>query len=252
MDKRLMLNNLIKHYSNGSESDFAKKIGVTPQTITNWKNRNTFNLDKIYTNCENINADWLISCKGEMLKPNKVVTNDSTLTPKIVTITPNNDDNIVLVPVKAQAGYLNGYGDPEFIEQLPSYSLPNMRNGIFRMFQVEGDSMYPTMHSNSYVVGQFVDNWNYIRDNRIYVLVTNEGVIVKRVLNRIEKYGDLYCKSDNRKEYPSYSLPPENIKEIWECKMLLSYEFLDPADIYDRVSDLEAEIMHLKDLCNDI
>jgi hypothetical protein len=28
--------------------------------------------------------------------------------------------------------------------------------------------------------------------------------VVKRVLNRIEKDGNLYCKSDNRREYPGF------------------------------------------------
>lgn len=198
----------------------------------------------------NISLDWLV-LGMEKQEDNKIVkTNQKSNTPKVITITPENEDNIVLVPVKAQAGYLTGYDDPQFIQELPSYNLPNMRNGVFRMFQVEGHSMYPTIHSNSYVVGQFVEDWvNDIKDNRIYVIVSeSDGVIIKRVLNRIEKYNNLYCKSDNRKEYPSFPIEPKDIKEVWECKMLLSYEFLDPAEIYDKVNDLEAEMLHLKHL----
>lgn len=165
--------------------------------------------------------------------------------PQVVTVTPHQEDNIVLVPVAAQAGYLTGYDDPTFMEELPTYNLPNIRNGIFRMFQVSGLSMYPTLQNGSYVVGQFVEDWLHLSDNRVYVVVTQEhGVIVKRVLNRIAKYGSLYCKSDNR-EYPNISVSPEDIKEIWECKMHLSFEFLDPATVYNKLSDLEADVMHL-------
>ena len=124
------------------------------------------------------------------------------------------------------------------------YNLPGMRNGTFRMFQVEGLSIYPTLQSGSYVVGQFVEDWRYISDNRIYVVVSTEGVIVKRVLNRIEKYGSLYCKSDNR-AFPHINVRLNDVKEIWECKMHLSFEFLDPIPEYKKIADLEAYVQHL-------
>lgn len=248
MDKTLILNKIKEFKNFKSDAEFARYLEIPPQNLSKWKRRNTYDTELIYTKCTDLNPEWLLTGKGEMLKQKTPIQNDIS-SPKVITITPNNEDNIVLVPVKAQAGYLNGYDDPQFIQKLPSYNLPNMRNGIFRMFQVEGHSMYPTMHSNSYVVGQFVEDWvNDIKDNRIYVIVTADGVVVKRVLNRIEKYGNIYCKSDNRKEYPSYPVEPSQIKEIWECKMLLSYDFLDPAEIYDRVSDLEAKVLHLEHL----
>ena len=119
------------------------------------------------------------------------------------------------------------------------YNLPGMRNGTFRIFQVEGLSMYPTLQSGSYVVGQFVEDWEHISDNRIYVVVSTEGVIVKRVLNRIEKYGSLYCKSDNR-VFPHINVRLNDVREIWECKMHLSFDFLDPVPEYQKIADLEA------------
>lgn len=169
--------------------------------------------------------------------------------PAVVTVDNHGCDNIVLVSVKAQAGYLSGYGDPEYIEKLPVFSLPNINNGTFRMFQVDGLSMYPTILNNSYVVGEWVENWiTGIKDNRIYIVVCDEGVLIKRVLNRIKKYGNLYLKSDNRKEYPNISLEPTQIYEVWEVKMHLSFDLPDPTVLYDRVSDLEAEIQHIKGL----
>ena len=68
MDKLLILNKLIEVLANGSESEFAKKIDVKPQVITNWKSRNTFNAEKIYTNCLNINPHFLLTGEGEVLK----------------------------------------------------------------------------------------------------------------------------------------------------------------------------------------
>lgn len=204
---------------------------------------------EISTKYPDVNLDWLLTGKGEMLKSNNslVLSNNiESKVPQVVTVNPHQKDNIVLVPVRAQAGYLTGYNDPAFIEKLPTYSLPGIQNGVFRMFQVNGFSMYPTLQNNSYVAGQFVEDWLNLSDNRVYVVVTKEhGVIVKRVLNRINKYGNLYCKSDNR-DYPNIPVSPEDIKEIWECKLQLSFEFLDPSDVYQKISDLEADVEMLK------
>jgi len=201
---------------------------------------------KILTEYDVLNPEWLITGKGDMIKVKKV--ENLSQVPAVITVDNKQKDNIVLVPVKAQAGYLTGFNDEKFITTLPTYNLPNINHGIFRMFQIKGRSMFPTLHENSYVVGQFVENWiRDIKDNRIYIIVSQEdGVIVKRVLNRIKKYGNLYCKSDNRNEYPNIAVDPETVKEIWECKMHLSYEFLDPANIFDKIYDLEAEVEHLK------
>lgn len=207
---------------------------------------------------EDISAEWLLTGKGEMLKStypdisthglHLITEPDEQKVPKVVTVDSTGKDNIVLVPVKAAAGYLAGYGDANFIQKLPVYKLPNIQHGTFRMFQVNGHSMYPTLTDRCYVVGQFVENWaTDIKDDRVYVIVSkNDGVIVKRVLNRIDKYGNLFCKSDNRREHPNISVSPSDVVEVWEVKMHLSFELPNPADLYDRVSDLEAEVHFLK------
>lgn len=194
-----------------------------------------------------VSIDYLLLGK-EQNTPKE--TNIEAKVPQVITIDSNDNDNVVMVPVKAQAGYLNGYGDQKFISKLPTYRLPNVSNGVFRMFQVKGHSMIPTLHQNSYVVGQFVENWiTDIKDNRIYVIISEEdGVVVKRCLNRIEKYGNLFAKSDNRKEYPSYNIEKDSIKEVWEVKGAFLYDLPDPADLYDKVYDLEAELLHIKNI----
>lgn len=171
--------------------------------------------------------------------------------PAVVTIDSNNEDNIALVPIPLSAGYLEGYNDKDFIAKLPSYRMPGLNNGVFRMFEVEGNSMYPTLPNKSFVVGQFVENWiRDIRDNQIYAVISNEveGGLVKRCVNKIKKYNNLICKSDNRRSYPSQNISPESIKEIWEIKLHLNFHLPDPADIYDRMSDLEGEVSSLKEI----
>lgn len=219
-------------------------------------------LAKIITKYPEISSEWLLTGNGEMLKSEgdteviktprveviaPIKVEGRSLMPKVIVLKDEDveEERIPLVPVMAQAGYLQGYDDPQYIKELPMYNLPGMRNGTFRIFQVEGLSMYPTLQSGSYVVGQFVEDWEHISDNRIYVVVSTEGVIVKRVLNRIEKYGSLYCKSDNR-IFPHINVRLKDVKEIWECKMHLSFDFLDPVPEYQKIADLEADVQFLK------
>lgn len=248
-----------------AKETFYPRIGMTSASFRGKAKETPINstaIENILSEIPDTNPLWLLTGKGSMLLDNlpsnyttENVVNDETpvvygkkdiTIPSIVTVDKQGKDNVVLVPVKAAAGYLTGYDDPKFIEKLPTYSLPNIKNGTFRMFQVAGHSMHPTLMDKSYVVGEWVENWiKDIKDNRVYVVVCDDGVLVKRALNRLKKYGNLYLKSDNRLEHPNRSIELENICEVWEVKMHIGLELPDPSILYDRVNDLEANVMYL-------
>ncbi len=169
--------------------------------------------------------------------------------PRVITVNENMEENIVYVPVKARAGYLTGYGDTDFIGGLPTLRLPGLNNGTYRMFEVEGPSMAPNIMSGDRVIGQWVSSFGEIRENRVHVVVCKDGVVVKRVLNRIQERGKLVLKSDtinHRKEYPTYEVSPEDVLEIWYCRLKLSSDFAEPAEVYHRLADLEAEMTDVR------
>lgn len=207
---------------------------------------------KILAEFPDINANWLLTGGESMLKeeekPIVKIVEGRDLVPKVVVVNEEDDEAFIpLVEYKAQAGYLTGYLDKNYIEKLPMYNVPGLYGGTYRMFQVKGLSMYPTLQDGSYVIGEFVESWEYMTDNRVYIIVTvNEGIIVKRVKNRINKYQSLYCSSDNR-EYGNIRIPIEDVKEVWEAKMHLSFEFLDPVTNYQKIADLEVDIYNLKE-----
>ena len=171
--------------------------------------------------------------------------------PQVVTIDTEGNENVVLVPVRARAGYLSGYSDPEFMAKLPAYRLPGLNNGTFRLFEVEGLSMYPTLHGGDLIIGSMVEQLRDIRDDRLYVVVTkNEGVVVKRVLNRLQKDGKLILKSDNYKErdmYPPIVADPDDIIEVWYATGFISRQMRPPAEMYNRLIDLEGRLTLLED-----
>lgn len=68
MDKGSMVESLVNYYCDGNKAQFANMLGKTPQTISNWIDRNTFDAELIYTKCEGVSGDWLLSGVGNMIK----------------------------------------------------------------------------------------------------------------------------------------------------------------------------------------
>ncbi len=128
-------------------------------------------------------------------------------------------ESIEVVPVKASAGYLSGYADPEFIETLPKASLPFIGIGTHRGFPLTGDSMLP-IPDGSIIIGKFVEEIADIKNGRTYIVVSTTGIVYKRVYIKTGE-NVLSLVSDN-KIYSSYEMPFENILELWEFRCFIS------------------------------
>ena len=169
--------------------------------------------------------------------------------PRIITVDQQGNDNIIYVPVKARAGYLSGYGDTEFMESLPTFRLPGLSNSTYRMFEVDGPSMAPNVLHGDRLIGEWVDDLEKIRDNRVYIIVHKGGVAVKRIINRLKERGKIYLKSDtiaHRHEFPTIEIDPADIKEVWYGRLKISSDFSEPAEVYHRLADLEMDVMEMK------
>ncbi|MBF99805.1 MAG: transcriptional regulator [Owenweeksia sp.] len=169
-------------------------------------------------------------------------------------------EGISLIPEKASAGYTQGYGDPEFIEQLamaqlPFPELPSERT--MRIFQIQGDSMLPVL-PGSYIIAEYVDNWEHIKSHECYILITrNDGIVYKRVNNNIRENGELLLQSDNT-AYSPYTLPVEEVLEVWKARGIVSFELPDPKDynsslnhsMLDMMNELKSEMARLREKLN--
>jgi transcriptional regulator with XRE-family HTH domain len=140
------------------------------------------------------------------------------------TVDSRNRENVELVSQKAKAGYTAGYNDPEFISGLPTFQLPFLsRDRKYRMFQIDGNSMLP-IPDKAYIVGEYVVNWNDVKDGGAYVFLTrNEGIVFKVAYNEIRKRKHVLLKSLN-KEYHPYEIPVTEILEIWKFVNYISSE----------------------------
>ncbi len=207
-----------------------------------------------------LSVDQLIGenlATGNDMAPNEhsIQRAKSNLRVLSITVDKNDRENIELVPQKAAAGYLNGYADPEYIEELPKFQLPMLPdNATYRAFEISGDSMLP-LRSGTIVIGQFVESATNLKNGKTYILVTqDEGVVYKRVF----KYADnpeLFCFASDNRQYSTYDIEGSDIVDIWEAKAFISMELPEPEDegeftlkkLADIVLDLQQEVIKLKD-----
>src|SRR5919199_6950112 len=133
----------------------------------------------------------------------------------------NGRADIPFVPVKAAAGYLAGYSDPEFIDELNTFTLPFLASGDYRAFEIVGDSMMPTP-SGSVIVGEKVQNLEDIKSNNTYVVVSKtEGIVYKRVMKNNRQKAKFTLVSDNP-TYQPYNVNADEILELWQAQMIIS------------------------------
>jgi len=145
-----------------------------------------------------------------------------------ITVDSNGENRIEIIPAKAQAGYLTGYSDPEFIEALQHISLPFLRNGKYRAFPVTGDSM-PPHKEGSFVVGEYVEKLDNIVNGKTYILVTKtNGIVYKRLIKKGKNL--IEAKSDNT-IYEPYEVKASEILEIWRYACSIATQEFEHDDL---------------------
>jgi phage repressor protein C with HTH and peptisase S24 domain len=161
--------------------------------------------------------------------------------------------DIPFVPMKAAAGYLAGYADPEFVDELNTFTLPMLAGGNYRAFEIIGDSMLPTP-SGSVIVGEKVDSLEDIKNDVACIVVSrNEGIVYKRVQRSGRTKNKLTLVSDNP-IYQPYTVNADDVLEMWQAQMIISkatnQQRWDMSSLANIVSDLQEQVVSLKKKMN--
>lgn len=224
-----MLEAILSHYTNGNKAKFANILGVSPQTISAWVARSTFDSELIYTKCSDMSADWLLTGKGYMLK-NEISASASPLhlTPTIPIDDISNEPEAIpfaeaarsglhpipLVTQKAAAGFGNGDFSIEESDVKEYYVIPKFKYcHVDFMIEVSGLSMYPHFNPGDVIACSILRNSQFLQWNKCHVIATREqGILVKRLMPGEDKK-HLRAISDN-KEYPPFEIPVDEITGI--------------------------------------
>ncbi|MFY0592462.1 XRE family transcriptional regulator [Roseivirga sp.] len=244
-----------------TQGDFADKISIKRSLVGAYEEgradprlNNLLNMSKVFR----VSVDQLLTkdLTGMDLTAIEQLGQSPKDNLKVLSITVDHKDNefIDLIPQKASAGYLNGYADPQYLEEMPKFQLPNLpRNATYRAFEITGDSMLP-IKPGTVVIGQYLESISDIKNGRCYIILSKEeGVVYKRVFDYSQEHGQLFLVSDN-KAYSPYKIETSDVIEIWEVRAYISMdipEFVEDADMsFDKLKDivleLQKEVIKLK------
>ena len=156
----------------GNKSAFANAIGVTPSVVDNIvgkrQGKPSFDVVEKVSALAEINIDWLITGKGDMLKSSKGIkpTKDGT--------------GIPLIPVEAMAGCFTG-SQTILLQECDHYVVPAFKNADFLIY-VRGDSMQPRYFSGDMVACKMLSPTDlFFQWGKVYVLDTDQGALIKKV-----------------------------------------------------------------------
>ena len=246
-----------------TQDDVASAMGLTRSTMNNYENqiaRPGMETLVSFSDYYGVAIDTLIkvdltklaeSQLSQLEKGYDVFIRGSNLRVLATTVDLGNEENIELVSEKARAGYTNGFADPEYIRILPTFQLPFLsKEKKYRTFQINGDSMLP-ITDGSWVTGEFIQNWNFIRDKQAYIVLTlNEGIIFKVVENRIAEDGQLRLHSLNPNYLP-FSIHINEIREIWKFVHFISAEMPETRptenEMMDSIREIKEDVRRIND-----
>ncbi|UOQ80985.1 helix-turn-helix transcriptional regulator [Hymenobacter sp. 5414T-23] len=181
-----------------------------------------------------VSADWLVLGKGPMFRGAGTVSNVTDSAPLtvqqqvrsdkaiLVTVDERGKENTVFVPIPAQAGYTVQHNEAVYFQQLDNYRLPGFERGEYRAFEVAGDSMEPTINHRDVVVCSRVEELRLLEPGEVYVVVTSESVMLKRIKSRL-RVADLEVTlySDNPHRQP-FGVETRDILELWRVRGYVS------------------------------
>ncbi|WP_088341090.1 XRE family transcriptional regulator [Robiginitalea sediminis] len=204
-----------------TQAEFAERLGI-PNTTADIERGRTKLSGMVVTELLRqfkINPLWLFGNSDKQ----HLETSGVSVMPKVVTVDSADNENIVLVNAKAAAGYPQNIQDTSWYRQLPAFDLPipQFRNATYRGFQVEGDSMMPNLRPGDWVLGRAVEDWKHVSAGRIYVVVLQDAVMVKKI-EKLPGSGTLRLISLNE-SYSPYEISESQLQEVWEVSSKITF-----------------------------
>ena len=221
-----------------TQEKFSNKIGIKRSLVGAYEEgRSDPRLNNLLKICEifGISLDNILKNDVSNLSEDDYPkSQDQKVKVLSITVDKFGEENIELINQRASAGYLNSYSDFEFIENLPKFQLPFLHfSGTHRAFEIKGDSMIP-LTSGSIVIGKYVDNTDFLKDGKTYILLTKEDGIVYKRIEVLDN--SLKLISDN-KSYEPYVISNNDILEMWEAIAFFSLDFPNPNEEYNSIKN---------------
>lgn len=205
-EKSTIKQNILKYldYKGITPYKFYQETGITRGILTQKNGMSEENTTRFLEYYKDVNSEWLITGKGEMLKlesqSNKLKIRSSEI-------------GIPLVPINAIAGMSNGNNNSILTVDCEYYDIPEFRNKADYLIRINGSSMSPKYHSGDIVACKKLPLDTFFQWNKVYVVDTEQGALVKRV--KKSPLGAEYIQliSENEK-YEPFDIPKSSIHAL--------------------------------------
>jgi transcriptional regulator with XRE-family HTH domain len=239
-----------------SQEMLAQAVGISRAKLNGLENGVTQNPtlgDLVqFSNYFKISVDTLIRTELAKLSEFKLrqleAGNEAYVTGRNIRILPvtvdkDNHENLEYVPVKAKMGYKAGYNDPEYIASLPKFSLPNLsRNKTYRIFPSTGESMLPLKPGTDFIT-EYVENWETLKDTPCVLILQSEGAdFVFKYATYQKAQRCFILRSLNEEEYAPYSVPADEVLEIWKYHKHITDELPEKEPSLQQIAHMLKEL----------
>ncbi|MCC8187508.1 MAG: helix-turn-helix domain-containing protein [Bacteroides sp.] len=218
-----------------NKNSFSKAIGLTNNvTITRIINEkrtpSQATCQKIIKHFPEYRLEWLMHGVGEPLEMNlhSAVNEPATHYQRLATARPVENIgfmNVPIVHIRAQCGYLDGFGDEEYIENLPTLPVIVDRTyrGKYRLFEADGDSMddgtRQSICDGDIVLAREVNRslWRshlHIRDWYFIIVHHTDGITIKQIKEHDVQNGIITCHPLNPL-FEDYDIRLDDVAELY-------------------------------------
>ena len=206
------------------KSDIAKQLGTYNHVINSiLKGQRNITVDQLHRLFETygVDANYLFGLSATMFRPD-ANPEASLPTQRWPERQLPGKQNITLVPERAAAGYALAHQDPDWLDDFTKFSVPGIDGSDLVAFEINGDSMLPTITNGDIVICERIEPGTALRDNHVYVVVT-DVVVAKRIQQlRNGSQGQLRLISDNGAVYKPYEIDLADIRQILKVKCRLT------------------------------
>lgn len=210
--------NLIK-----GKSDIAKHLGTYNHVINSiLKGQRNITVDQLSRLFETyqVDANYMFGISEQMFLPGADLEG-SIPTRTLEERMDGPQNNITLYPLRALAGDAIESQEQEE-DAFPRFSVPGL-SGKLSAIEISGDSMYPTLTNGDIVICEPLERGSPLRDNHVYVIVT-DVVVAKRIqlIRNDDESEQLRLISDNSTVYQPYEVNLEDVRQILKVKARLT------------------------------
>ena len=216
--KQDILDRLKVVYNIQKDTELATLLGVSKSTLSNWMSRDSIDYDRVFSKCEHINIDWLLTGRGSMLKTESTPPMGEQIAVEEGEILPEVNYEYKGAPYY-NVDFIGGF-DLVLNDQTrnPDYYInfaPYNKEGVI-WCNITGHSMEPELNNGDFIaMKEMHDSIEYLPYGEIYGIVTDSYRTVKRI-RMADRNGFVRLIPTNKSpEYGVQEIPVSMIRKVY-------------------------------------